>query len=81
MNNPPTRPRQLSNNQGQRPTGQAVSQSHSAQGDKKQDDYVYFDRSTSSFSEEAVPKAKAAQLKLEHFYKNAVDAAVERNTR
>ena len=28
-----------------------------------------------------MPKAKAAQLKLEHFYKVAVDAAIERNTR
>ncbi|KAL1747240.1 kinase-like domain-containing protein [Schizophyllum fasciatum] len=44
-------------------------------------DYVYFDRSTSGFSGDAVPRAKAAQLKLEHFYKLAVDAAVERNQR
>ncbi|KAL1678542.1 kinase-like domain-containing protein [Schizophyllum commune] len=44
-------------------------------------DYVYFDRSTSGFSSDAVPRAKAAQLKLEHFYKLAVDAAVERNQR
>lgn len=71
MSQPQTRPRQASN-QGQRPA---------AQGDRQQDDYVYFDRSTIGFSAEAVPKAKAAQLKLEHFYKLAVDAAVERNTR
>lgn len=44
-------------------------------------DYVYFDRTTAGFSDEAVPRAKAAQLKLEHFYKEAVDAAIERNTR
>ena len=44
-------------------------------------DYVYFDRTTTSFSDEAVPRAKAAQLKLEHYYKVAVDAAIERNTR
>jgi len=44
-------------------------------------DYVYFDRSTSGFSDEAVPRAKAAQMKLEHFYKVAVDSAIERNTR
>ncbi|KAL0949538.1 hypothetical protein HGRIS_009587 [Hohenbuehelia grisea] len=43
--------------------------------------YVFFDRSTDGFSEQAVPRAKAAQLKLEHYYKVAVDAAVERNTR
>ncbi|TFY75489.1 hypothetical protein EWM64_g8522, partial [Hericium alpestre] len=44
-------------------------------------DYVYFDRTTAGFSDDAVPRAKAAQLKLEHFYKVAVDAAIERNTR
>jgi len=44
-------------------------------------DYVYFDRSTSGFSSDAVPRAKTAQLKLEHYYKVAVDSAVERNTR
>lgn len=44
-------------------------------------DYVYFDRSTTGFSDEAVPKAKGAQLKLEHFYKVAVESAIERNQR
>lgn len=44
-------------------------------------DYVYFDRTTAGFSDEAIPKAKAAQLKLEHFYKVAVDSAIERNQR
>jgi protein-serine/threonine kinase len=44
-------------------------------------DYVYFDRTTTGFSDEAVPRAKTAQMKLEHYYKEAVDAAVERNTR
>ncbi|THH15506.1 hypothetical protein EW146_g4978 [Bondarzewia mesenterica] len=44
-------------------------------------DYVYFDRTAAGFSDDAVPRAKAAQLKLEHFYKVAVDAAIERNTR
>ena len=47
----------------------------------KSPDYVYFERTTAGFSDDAVPKAKAAQLKLEHFYKVAVDAAIERNTR
>jgi serine/threonine protein kinase len=42
---------------------------------------VYFDRTTAEFSDDAVPRAKAAQLKLEHYYKIAVDAAIERNTR
>jgi hypothetical protein len=79
MSAPQTRPRQLSNNQGQRPPAQAApGQSHQSQAES---DYVYFDRSTAGFTSEAIPKAKAAQLKLEHFYKLAVDAAVERNTR
>lgn len=44
-------------------------------------DYVYFDRSTVGFSDETVPRAKGAQMKLEHYYKVAVDSAIERNTR
>ncbi|KAI0698588.1 AGC/NDR protein kinase [Cytidiella melzeri] len=47
----------------------------------KSPDYVYFERTTAGFSDDAIPRAKAAQLKLEHFYKVAVDAAIERNTR
>ncbi|KAJ7771397.1 kinase-like domain-containing protein [Mycena maculata] len=46
-----------------------------------QEDYVYFDRSTTGFSEEILPRAKGAQMKLEHYYKVAVDSAIERNTR
>ncbi|KAG9054668.1 Serine/threonine-protein kinase, partial [Serendipita sp. 407] len=49
--------------------------------DDKGDDYAYFSRSTVGFSEDVVPKAKAFQLKLEHYYKLAVEAAVQRNTR
>ncbi|CCA75206.1 related to CBK1-Protein kinase involved in cell wall biosynthesis [Serendipita indica DSM 11827] len=49
--------------------------------DEKGDDYVYFSRSTVGFSDQAVPKAKAFQLKLEHYYKLAVESAVQRNTR
>jgi hypothetical protein len=52
-----------------------------AQNNGKPADYVYFDRTTAGFSDEAIPRAKAAQLKLEHFYKEAVEAAIERNTR
>ena len=44
-------------------------------------DYVYFDRTTKGFSDAALPRAKGAQLKLEHYYKVSVDAAIERNTR
>ncbi|KAF9485332.1 AGC/NDR protein kinase [Pholiota conissans] len=44
-------------------------------------DYVYFDRNLNGFSDEAMTRAKSAQLKLEHYYKVAVDSAIERNTR
>ncbi|EPQ59258.1 kinase-like protein [Gloeophyllum trabeum ATCC 11539] len=44
-------------------------------------DYVYFDRTTAGFSDDALQRAKAAQLKLQHYYKVAVDSAIERNTR
>lgn len=47
----------------------------------KGDDYAYFSRSTAGFSEDVVPRAKAFQFKLEHYYKLAVEAAVQRNTR
>ncbi|CAG8685272.1 6420_t:CDS:2, partial [Acaulospora colombiana] len=47
----------------------------------KGDDYVYFNRSTAGFSDDVIPRAKAFQLKLEHYYKLAVEAAVQRNTR
>lgn len=42
---------------------------------------VYFDRNLSGFTEGAMTKAQSAQLKLEHYYKVAVDSAIERNTR
>ncbi|GJJ07470.1 Serine/threonine-protein kinase [Clathrus columnatus] len=59
---------------------QTISPSSSS-ANNKPSDYVYFERTTANFSAEAVPKAKAAQVKLEHFYKVAVEAAIERNTR
>lgn len=45
------------------------------------DDYVYFERDTSEFSTDAVARSTAAKLKLESYYKVAVDAAIERNAR
>ncbi|KAH7343829.1 AGC/NDR protein kinase [Rhizoctonia solani] len=60
-----------SSQQGQSPTGSAA----------KPADYVYFERSTAGFSKDALPKATMAKLKLEHFYKVAVESAIERNTR
>jgi len=47
----------------------------------KPSDYVYFHRTTAGLSDEAEARAKNAQLKLEHYYKVAVDSAIERNTR
>ncbi|OBZ70445.1 Serine/threonine-protein kinase CBK1 [Grifola frondosa] len=58
----------------------SVNSSQSANSNKPAD-YVYFERTVAGFSDDAVPRAKVAQLKLEHYYKVAVDAAIERNTR
>ena len=60
---------------------QSASSPSSGSSTQKPADYVYFDRTTVGFSDDAVPKAKAAQLKLEHFYKVAVASAIERNQR
>lgn len=59
----------------------AQASQNGAQMANKPTDYVYFDRNTGGFSEEAVPRAKSAQLKLENYYKVAVDSAIERNAR
>ncbi|KAF8709076.1 AGC NDR protein kinase, partial [Rhizoctonia solani] len=61
----------MSSQQAQSPTSSAA----------KPADYVYFERSTAGFSKDALPKATMAKLKLEHFYKVAVESAIERNTR
>lgn len=63
----------------QRSSSQSTTSSSSGSG--KPADYVTFERSPAGFSDDAVHRAKAAQLKLEHFYKVAVEAAIERNTR
>ena len=42
---------------------------------------VYFERSTTKFSTDAVARSTAAKLKLESYYKMAVDSAIERNAR
>ncbi|KAL0070726.1 Serine/threonine-protein kinase [Marasmius tenuissimus] len=60
---------------------QGANANQSNPGTPKPADYVYFNRTTAEFSDQALPKAKGAQLKLEHYYKVAVDAAVERNGR
>ena len=46
------------------------------------EDYVYFERRPQdNFTSDAVARATAAKLKLESYYKVAVDAAIERNAR
>ena len=59
----------------------SVSSAQAASNNNKPADYVYFERTTAGFSDDAVPRSKAAQLKLEHYYKVAVEAAIERNQR
>ncbi|KAF7432976.1 Serine/threonine-protein kinase [Pleurotus ostreatus] len=54
---------------------------HNATQFNKPAEPTTFNRSTAGFSDDAVPRAKAAQMKLENYYKLAVEAAVERNTR
>ncbi|KAJ3576193.1 hypothetical protein NP233_g586 [Leucocoprinus birnbaumii] len=44
-------------------------------------EYTIFERTTAGFSEETTTRGKAAQLKLEAYYKQAVDGAIERNNR
>ena len=73
--NPPSAPRQTML------SAQSTSASQPGSNANKSADYVFFERTTTSFSDAAIPRAKTAQLKLEHYYKVAVDAAIERNTR
>lgn len=45
-------------------------------------DYVYFERTPATvFSKDAIARATAAKMKLELFYKVAVEGAIERNKR
>lgn len=50
--------------------------------ERRDADYVYFERTPATvFSKDAIARATAAKMKLELFYKTAVESAVERNTR
>ncbi|KAJ7890543.1 kinase-like domain-containing protein [Mycena olivaceomarginata] len=44
-------------------------------------EYVYFERTTSGFTSDAVARSTTAKLKLASYYKVAVDAAIARNAR
>ncbi|KAF8640000.1 hypothetical protein AX17_001246 [Amanita inopinata Kibby_2008] len=73
--------RSLQQNSASRQPVQSTHGSQNGHTASKPPDYVYFDRSLTGFSDEAPPRAKAAQMKLELYYKVAVDAAVDRNQR
>lgn len=50
--------------------------------EKKGADYVVFDRQPAqTFSKDAIARATGAKMKLEQFYKVAVESAIERNNR
>lgn len=44
-------------------------------------DYVYFERKPDLFSKATQENANSAKVRLEHYYKKAVEEVVERNTR
>ncbi|KAE8248879.1 hypothetical protein A4X13_0g5435 [Tilletia indica] len=50
-------------------------------GEDKGPDYVYFERSTAGMSRNTLDAATGAKLKLEHWYKVAVEQAIERSNR
>lgn len=50
--------------------------------ERRDADYVYFERTPATvFTKDAIARATAAKMKLELYYKTAVEAAVERNNR
>jgi len=53
----------------------------STQSNEKGADYVYFERSTQGMSKTTLDAATGAKLKLEHYYKIAVEQAIERSNR
>ena len=65
-------PQPFSSNQQQR---------QSLASEKKPGDYVYFERNPSTFSKDTIARTTAAKMKLELYYKVAVESAIERNNR
>lgn len=57
------------------------SNATSSSASDKGSDYVYFERSTQGMSKTTLDAATGAKLKLEHFYKVAVEQAIERSNR
>ncbi|PWN26852.1 kinase-like protein [Jaminaea rosea] len=64
-----------------RPGPPSPGGSSSIQQRDKDADYVYFERSTQGMSKNTLDAAMGAKLKLEHFYKVAVEQAIERSGR
>lgn len=67
------------------PSGAVAGSDPSGNGangaDDKGPDYVYFDRQPNQFSESTRGKATAAKMKLELYYKEAVEGVVGRKER
>ena len=63
------------------PPPSVQEQSSGSSNKPKGDDYVYVERTTAGFSSDSIAHSTAAKLKLESYYKVAVDAAIERNAR
>lgn len=59
----------------------ASGSSGSGLTDNKGPDYVYFERKPNQFGESTLGKAMAAKMKLELFYKEAVEGVVGRKER
>lgn len=56
-------------------------QRQSLASEKKPGDYVYFERNQNAFSKDTTARTTAAKMKLELYYKVAVESAIERNNR
>jgi protein-serine/threonine kinase len=81
MNEPPLGPSAPGGGITQQPQTLPLELSSRSSGRSRGEDYVYVDRTTAGFSSDAIAHSTAAKLKLESYYKVAVDAAIERNAR
>ena len=59
----------------------ASSGAGGVQGNDKPDDYVFFQRDPNLVGKPTMDAARTAKMRLEHFYRIAVDQAVERSQR
>lgn len=78
----PHTPMQQQQQQHHQPQPQQVTQQYQAPPPQKQENqYVYFERHPEWFSKQSQDRASAVKLTLEHFYKTAIEHAIERNQR